>query len=102
MATASRVKAPPPPRPSPATASNIAWLLPLLVLTVTAAYQPAWHGEMLWDDDAHLTRPELRTAAGLWRIWFELGATQQYYPMAHSLFWLQARLWGSDVLGYHL
>ena len=33
---------------------------------------------MLWDDNAHLTRPELRSAAGLWRISFDIGATQQY------------------------
>ena len=39
---------------------------------------------------------------GLWRIWFSLGATQQYYPLLHSAFWLEHRLWGDAVLGYHL
>jgi tetratricopeptide (TPR) repeat protein len=39
---------------------------------------------------------------GLWRIWFELGATQQYYPLLHSAFWLEHRIWGDAVLGYHL
>ncbi len=57
---------------------------------------------MLWDDDGHITRPELRSWHGLWRIWFELGATQQYYPLLHSAFWVEHRLWGDSVLGYHL
>ena len=67
-----------------------------------AAYAPAWHGGPLWDDDAHLTQAALRTAGGLWRIWFDIGATQQYYPVAHSAFWLMHRLWGDATLGYHL
>ena len=39
--------------------------------------------------------PELRSLGGLWRIWSELGATQQYYPLLHSAFWLEHRLWGT-------
>ena len=77
-------------------------LLPVLLLAVMAAYYPAWHGGMLWDDDGHITRSDLRSAAGLGRIWFDLKATQQYYPVVHSVFWLQHRLWGDDMLGYHL
>jgi Flp pilus assembly protein TadD len=57
---------------------------------------------MLWDDDAHLTAAALRPVAGLWRIWFDLGATQQYYPVVHSAFWLMHRLWGDVTTGYHL
>jgi tetratricopeptide (TPR) repeat protein len=57
---------------------------------------------MLWDDDGHLTRPDLRPLSGLWRIWFDIGATQQYYPVVHSAFWIMARLWGDHTLGYHL
>ena len=49
-----------------------------------------------------MTRPELRSLAGLWRIWTDLGATQQYYPLLHSAFWLEHRFWGNAVLGYHL
>ncbi|HVW07984.1 MAG TPA: hypothetical protein VHC90_05350 [Bryobacteraceae bacterium] len=74
----------------------------VLLLAVLIAYQPAWHGARIWDDDAHITRPELRSWGGLWRIWFELGATQQYYPLAHSAFWTEAQLWGDHLLGYHL
>ena len=57
---------------------------------------------MVWDDNAHLTRPDLRFAAGLWRIWFDVGATQQYYPVSHSAFWLMHRWWGDATMGYHL
>lgn len=77
-------------------------LLAALVLVVLFAYQPAWHGGELWDDDGHITQPELRSADGLRRIWFEIGATQQYYPIVHSAFWLFHHLWGQDTLGYHL
>jgi tetratricopeptide (TPR) repeat protein len=79
------------------------WLLfPALLLATLAAYQPAWHGGMLWDDDAHITPGALRTSEGLWRIWFDLGATQQYYPVVHSVFWFLFKLWGENTLGYHL
>jgi protein O-mannosyl-transferase len=79
------------------------WLFALaLVLAVFLVYQPAWHGGMIWDDDAHLTCPALRSVHGLWRIWFELGASSQYYPLLHSAFWIEHRLWGDSMLGYHL
>ena len=39
---------------------------------------------------------------GLWRIWFDVGATQQYYPVLHSAFWVEHRIWGDSVLGYHV
>ena len=79
------------------------WIVWVSLLAVTlAAYAPAWRGGMLWDDDAHLTRATLQSLHGLWRIWFEPGATQQYYPVAHSAFWIMHRLWGDDTLGYHL
>jgi protein O-mannosyl-transferase len=79
------------------------WLPPLLLtVAVFVTYIPAWHGGLIWDDDAHVTSPELRSMSGLARIWFELGATQQYYPLLHSAFWLQHRLWGDATFGYHL
>jgi tetratricopeptide (TPR) repeat protein len=72
-----------------------------LMAATFIAYYPAWHGGVLWDDNAHLTRPDLQSAAGLWRIWFDVGATQQYYPVTHSGFWLMHRLWGDATIGYH-
>jgi tetratricopeptide (TPR) repeat protein len=73
-----------------------------LVAVTMAVYWPAMHGTLLWDDAGHITRPDLRSLGGLWRIWFEIGATQQYYPLLHSAFWLEHRFWGDHVLGYHL
>ena len=57
---------------------------------------------MLWDDASHVTRLDLRTLHGLWRIWFDLGATQQYYPLLHSAFWVEHSVWADAVAGYHL
>src|SRR5471032_2521608 len=83
--------------------SRRSWLaLAAIYLAVAAAYSPALRGGLLWDDDAHVTRPELQSFAGLERIWFEVGATQQYYPVLHSAFWAEHRLWGDATLGYHL
>lgn len=73
-----------------------------IFLAVLLAYWPALHGGLLWDDNAHITAPHLRSLYGLWRIWFDLRSTQQYYPLLHSAFWLEHRLWGDAVLGYHL
>ena len=81
--------------------SVVAFSVAIFLVTL-AVYRPAWHGELLWDDDAHITRTELHSVEGLGQIWFEPGATQQYYPLLHSAFWLQYRLWGDDTLGYHL
>jgi tetratricopeptide (TPR) repeat protein len=78
------------------------WLFPMLLLATLVAYYPVWHGGLLWDDDQHLTREALRSIDGLWRIWFDIGATQQYYPITHSAFWLEYRLWANHTFGYHI
>jgi protein O-mannosyl-transferase len=78
------------------------WIFALLLLTAaTIAYFPALNGTPIWDDDAHLTRPELRTLDGLTRIWTQPGATQQYYPLVHTVFWAEHLLWGDAQLWYH-
>lgn len=73
-----------------------------ITLAIFAAYSPVYRAGFLWDDDAHVTRPELRSFAGLYRIWFDVGATQQFYPLLHSAFWIEHRLWGDRPLGYHV
>jgi hypothetical protein len=79
------------------------WLVGVALLVATlAVYQPAWHGGVLWDDDKHVTSAELQSVHGLTRIWFDLGATQQYYPLTHSAFWVEHRVWGDATLPYHL
>ena len=84
------------------TTSRDTWLGLLLLTLIVVAYAPAITGGYIWDDDAHVTRTALRGWDGLRSIWFNLGATQQYYPLLHSAFWLEARLWGDEVVGYHL
>jgi len=74
----------------------------LFLAATLLVYLPALHGGFVWDDDAHVTKPALRSLHGLVRIWTEPGATQQYYPVLHSAFWIEHRLWGDAVLGYHL
>lgn len=73
-----------------------------VVAAAIVAYWPALQGGLLWDDDGHVTAPVLRSWAGLGRIWSEPGATQQYYPVLHSAFWLEHRIWRDAVPGYHL
>ena len=78
------------------------WWCFLIFSAVIVAYLPALSGGLLWDDAGHVTRSELRSLAGLSRIWFEFGATQQYYPVLHSAFWVEHLVWGDSTLGYHL
>ncbi len=66
------------------------------------AYLPAISGDFLWDDAGHVTNAFLQSWSGLSRIWFEIGATQQYYPLLHTAFWIEHRIWGDMPEGYHL
>src|SRR5207247_3239368 len=70
------------------------WLAVVLVAGTLAIYFPALQGGFIWNDSDYVTQPDLRSLSGLWRIWSEVGATEQYYPLLHSWFWLQHRLWG--------
>lgn len=97
-----------PPRKSPNAARrparsllDAAWGASLLC-SVLLVYRPALKGGLILDDSGHLTSPDLQSLHGLWRIWFDLGSTPQYYPLAHSAFWLEQKLWGSELFGYHL
>lgn len=75
----------------------------LLAALVIVAYLPSLTGEFIWDDDANIIRSgALRTLDGLRRIWFEPGATQMYYPLTHTSFWIDYHLWGGHTMPYHL
>ena len=77
------------------------WMLALVAATILT-YSSVWRAGFIWNDSDYVTNPELRSAGGLLRIWFEVGATEQYYPLLHSWFWVQQKLWGDAPLGYHL
>jgi tetratricopeptide (TPR) repeat protein len=78
------------------------WRGSLLFLATLFSHWQAIGGGFIWDDDAHVTKPALRSLQGLWDIWFKLGATQQYYPLVHSTFWLEHALWGDNASYYHI
>ena len=81
------------------------FVLAAILLATVVIYSPAMDGGKIWDDEVNLTRPELRSLDGLRRIWFEPAATakdSQYYPLVHTAFWVEHKLWGDALLGYHL
>jgi len=80
------------------------WVPALAILAATVlVYTPALQGGFLWDDDICISDNVcLRTWQGLWQIWFEPGATEQYYPLTFTVWWLEYHLWGLNPLGYHL
>src|SRR5262249_46216893 len=79
------------------------WTLLALMLATLAAYSPALHAGFIWEDDTHVTQNRaLHDVDGLRRMWFELGAIAQYYPLVHTTFWIERRVCGLDPRGYHL
>lgn len=78
------------------------WWIGALGLAVFLAYQPVWNAGFIWDDEGHLTAPWLRSWRGLWAIWTVPGASQQYYPLLHSVFWVMNRLVGQEPWAYHV
>lgn len=88
-------------RPAPARLRDLG-LGALLALATFLAYLPALHGGLVLDDNLHITAPALRSLHGLARIWFDIGVTQQYYPLLHTAFWIEWHLWGASVWEYHL
>ncbi len=77
-------------------------LAAVIVLCTFAAYTPALSAAFIWDDSPVITdNPLLGSTDGLRRIWFELGAMLQYYPLVHTSFWLEHRWFGFDPFVYH-
>ncbi|MGA2507112.1 MAG: tetratricopeptide repeat protein [Chitinispirillaceae bacterium] len=79
------------------------WIFGLILFVITlSAYQPVWNGTPIWDDELNMTSPGLRSLGGLAQIWTRFGATQQYYPLVHSVWWAAYHVWGDSPSGYHL
>lgn len=75
----------------------------IVIAAVLITYIPAMRGGYIWDDDRYVTKNiTLRDSAGLKRIWFDVGATPQYYPLVFTSFWIERRIWGARPAGYHL
>jgi protein O-mannosyl-transferase len=80
---------------------DLARLLGLVALALVV-YWPALGGGFVWNDRDYVTAPGLQSLAGLRRIWCEVGATEQYYPVLHSAFWFEHRWFGDAAPGYHV
>ena len=78
-----------------------ALLLGLICLIAIVAYQPVWNAGFIWDDDQYVEHNGALRGS-LWAIWSDPWSLPQYYPLVHSMFWLEYRLWGLDPTGYHL
>ncbi|MCC6580414.1 MAG: tetratricopeptide repeat protein [Phycisphaeraceae bacterium] len=90
---------------TPDTTPRNTWLLAVLLLVVLpiVAYLPAMRGGFIWDDDAHVTANKtLDQPDALHQIWLVPGAVPQYYPLAHTAFWIQWKLFGKHPMGYHI
>jgi len=87
---------------TPRTLSPVA-VAALLAALALVAWWPVASCGFVWDDDDYVTQnPVLLTWSGLWRIWAEPRSLPQYYPLVHTSFWLEYRLWGLSPLGYHV
>ena len=85
--------------------SSGAWWFGLFLVTATfLVYSPALPGKFLWDDNWWTTNIVglLRDPAGLWTMWWQPAALQQYYPLTGTTFWFDYHLWGSWTLPYHV
>jgi len=80
------------------------WVLgAALVATTALVYQPAWHGKPLLDDAGRfMMTPEQQSWNGLARLWIQPRTTWQYHPLVDTMYWVEAKLWGQEVFGYHL
>ena len=77
--------------------------LALMVLTFVAYWPAIQDGGFIWDDDDYVTANKtLRDVDGLKDIWLSPQTTPQYYPLVHTGFWIEYRLWGLDPTGYHV
>jgi tetratricopeptide (TPR) repeat protein len=75
----------------------------LLAAFVLIAYAPALRAGYIWDDDRYVTtNPALRDVHGLAALWTTLDATPQFYPLTHTILWIEYALWGLDPRGYHI
>src|SRR3954462_3103472 len=88
---------------NPGLAKYQRWAPIAIVALTLLAFAPAMRGGFIWDDDDYVTHnANLRSAAGLWNIWFVPRSSPQYYPLVHTSFWLEYQLWGLSAAGYHM
>jgi len=73
------------------------------VLAVVLVYARTFFAGFIWDDDFYVwNNPTLKTLSGIFDIWFRPLSIPQYYPLVHTTYWLEYRLWGDHPAGYHV
>jgi protein O-mannosyl-transferase len=72
-----------------------------LVVAVFLAYQPAWRGGFIFDDNLHLVDNPVLKPGGLAGAWTP-GGYINYWPLTFTVYRLEFEAWGLDVLGFHL
>ena len=73
----------------------------LAAVAILSHGRSLWCG-WIWDDDFYVwNNPTLRSPGGLFDIWFKPLSIPQYYPLVHTTYWLEYRLWGDWPAGYH-
>src|SRR5437870_371777 len=76
--------------------------IPALIVLTVCAYQPAWRGTPVMDDDQHLIAAQAKSIDGLMRLWTAPNTTQQYHPVVDTVFWIGKNVWDDSMLGYHM
>ncbi|MDP6850407.1 MAG: tetratricopeptide repeat protein [Planctomycetota bacterium] len=81
----------------------------LLIFLCFLAFSSTLSNEWIWDDDDYVVEnPVLTQEGGLERIWTERRSIPQWYPLVHTTFWVERRVWGDapgggpNPFGYHL
>jgi tetratricopeptide (TPR) repeat protein len=78
--------------------------LPALAIAAAAVwiFWPALHGGWLWDDGLEIAgNGVLRSSSGWWSPWLR-PAGMDFLPLKDTLQWIEWRLWGDRLAGYHL
>ena len=87
---------------SPPSRFRLWWAAALILGLSLAATGPRCAADPSGTTTPTSPGPSCGRSPGLWQIWSNPRATQQYYPLLHSAFWIEHRLWGDATLGYHL
>ena len=74
----------------------------LIALAAVLCYGRTLGCGWIWDDDFYVwNNPTLKSLGGIFDIWFKPLSIPQYYPLVHTTYWLEYRLWGDWPAGYH-
>ena len=105
-----RAAAPAPAAPAGAAIPGVANRQALaalgLGLLAAAVYLPAFSAGFVWDDEVFTDAAAVREWSGLWKIWFAFSPRAipnegHYWPLVHTTFWIEHKLWGFAPAGYH-